>query len=95
MIKQEQLSLYYSAYCPFCHIVLDALVELGIMPDLKKNKAGKITLKNTATDQAARKELQRGGGKTTVPCLRIERGGSVEWMYESMDIVKFLKANLK
>ncbi len=95
MIKQEQLSLYYSPYCPFCHRVLDALVELGLMPDLEKNKAGNITLKNTASDQVAKTELKNGGGKTTVPCLRIERDGKIEWLYESMDIVAFLKAHLK
>ncbi len=94
MIKAEQLSLYYSPYCPFCHRVLDALVGLGLMPDLEKNKAGAITLKNTASDSAAKNALKQGGGKTTVPCLRIERDGKVQWLYESMDIVKFLQENL-
>jgi len=25
-----------------------------------------------------------------VPCLRIERGEEVEWMFESMDIIRYL-----
>jgi len=33
----------------------------------------------------------QGGGKTQVPCLRIEQaGGEVEWMYESDDIIRYL-----
>ena len=39
-----------------------------------------------------RSELMAGGGKTQVPCLRIEgEGGKVSWMYESGDIIKYLR----
>lgn len=38
-----------------------------------------------------RKELEEGGGKVQVPCLRINRGDEVEWMYESDDIIDFLE----
>jgi len=33
-----------------------------------------------------------GGGKLTVPCLKIENdSGEVTWMYESSDIVAYLE----
>ena len=43
-------------------------------------------------DRDAFVELIRGGGSPTVPCLRIEdSSGDVRWLYESLDIIKFLK----
>ena len=40
-------------------------------------------------------DLIAGGGKNQVPCLRIETGsGDVRWLYESIDIVRYLKTNL-
>ena len=42
-------------------------------------------------DAQARDELVAGGGRATVPCLRIEQpDGTYEWMYESRDIVAYL-----
>ena len=42
-------------------------------------------------DREAYDDLIRGGGRGTVPCLRIERDtGDVEWLYESVDIVEYL-----
>ena len=47
--------------------------------------------RNTLMDITAYKELVIGGGSATVPCLRIEReGGEVEWLYESLDIMRFI-----
>jgi len=38
-------------------------------------------------------DLIAGGGKSQVPCLRIEgENGEVRWMYESTDIVRYLKS---
>jgi hypothetical protein len=28
-----------------------------------------------------------------VPCLRIERDGEVTWLYESLDIIAYLRAH--
>lgn len=40
-------------------------------------------------------ELTSGGGKFQVPCLRIESAdGKVRWMYESIDIIRYLKNDL-
>jgi len=41
-----------------------------------------------------RENLEAGGGRVKVPCLRIEKGDDVEWMYESDDIINFLKMRL-
>ena len=36
-------------------------------------------------------ELLAGGGKTQVPCLRIDAAdGGVQWIYESSDIIGYL-----
>lgn len=51
-------------------------------------------MQNTLTDIRAYRDLVQGGGRQTVPCLRIEReGGNVEWMYESADIIRFIDEN--
>ena len=42
-------------------------------------------------DPTAFRELLMGGGRATVPCLRIEDdAGAVRWLYESNDIVEYL-----
>jgi hypothetical protein len=41
------------------------------------------------------RELISGGGKSRVPCLRIEdEAGEIRWMYESLHIVRQLKTGL-
>ena len=50
-----------------------------------------IPMRNTVMDIEAYKELVTGGGRAMVPCLRIERDeGQIEWMYESLDIMRFI-----
>ncbi len=48
-------------------------------------------LRNIMENIDYRNELMAGGGKTQVPCLRISDGASEQWMYESRDIVEYLK----
>lgn len=72
--------LYYSPYCPFCVRVLYALN--GKQHDIELRDTGNAKYRN---------ELQQGGGKSQVPCLRIEQDGKVQWMYESGDIIQYLK----
>ncbi len=93
-LSATQLTLYYSPSCPFCQRVLNALPALGLEPDINHGKAGAMTLKNTAANRDYQNELIAGGGKKTVPCLAIHRDGTVTWMYESLDIIAFLQANL-
>jgi len=74
-------ALYYSQYCYFCQKVL---MSINGRADLD------LDLRNTSERQH-HADLVAGGGKTQVPCLRIDHGnGKVEWMYESDDIIRFL-----
>jgi len=47
-----------------------------------------LELGDVSQDPERRAELIAGGGRATVPCLRIEDpdNGAVTWMYESRDI---------
>jgi len=77
---EPKLFLYYSKYCFFCQKVLMFL----------RDKEHDIQLKSTSEREHAQ-ALMQGGGKTQVPCLRIEDAqGKVEWMYESDDIIQYL-----
>lgn len=50
-------------------------------------------MRDTLRDASAFRELLVGGGRATVPCLRIEDdGGAVRWLYESEDIIEYLAA---
>ena len=73
--------LYKTDICPFCMMVRGFLSQRGL----------ELPLKDTLLDATARAELVAGGGRATVPCLRIENAdGSYQWMYESRDIMAFL-----
>ncbi|MFT6407320.1 MAG: glutathione S-transferase [Arenicella sp.] len=77
---EPKLALYYSKYCFFCQKVLMFL----------RGKDRDLDLRSTS-DREHAQALMQGGGKTQVPCLRIEQAdGGVEWMYESDDIVRYL-----
>jgi glutaredoxin len=78
----ESYTLYQFPSCPFCQRVLRFLREAGI----------ELPLRDILTDEAAYRELVEGGGESQVPCLRIESGGNVRWLYESLDIIAYLRA---
>lgn len=51
----------------------------------------KVLMKNTS-DSENRSDLIQGGGRSQVPCLKIEStSGEIEWMYESDDIIRYLR----
>ena len=51
-----------------------------------------INLCSTSDRQNAM-DLLNGGGKTQVPCLRIDNpDGETQWMYESDDIINYLRS---
>jgi len=80
-VKGHQL--YYFGACPYCLVVRLALWWLGI----------KIPLKDVLLHPDNNADLVAGGGKSQVPCLRIEKeNGEVQWMYESIDIIRYLKS---
>lgn len=77
-----KLALYYFDTCPFCQRVLKVIPELKFLS---------IELRNITENSNFKNELMREGGKSTVPCLRIEVSGEVQWLYESLDIISYLK----
>ena len=78
---KEEHQLYYFTTCPYCWFVRIYVLWKGI----------KLPLKEAMFNRSNRYELISGGGKFQVPCLRIERGdGCVEWLYESVEIVRYL-----
>jgi len=77
----EHYTLYQYDACGYCRRVRQFLQEAGI----------EIEMRDTLRDPDARRELIEGGGRSTVPCLRIERDGEVHWMYESRDIIEYLR----
>lgn len=75
-------SLYYHNMCPFC------LRVLSILPSVKAT----IEKCDVMRNPAFRQQQQQATGRTTVPCLLIEdENGKEQWMYESADIIRFLK----
>jgi glutaredoxin len=75
------MEIYQFEACPFCVKVRRFLKAEGISLPLRDAKV-----------EPYRSELIKGGGMYQVPCLKIQRSdGSVEWMYESDDIIAFLR----
>ncbi|MGH1542090.1 MAG: glutathione S-transferase N-terminal domain-containing protein [Arenicella sp.] len=77
----QQLSLYHSELCFFCHKVRQAMSRLNV--DVALRDVGEAQHRN---------DLAKGGGKTQVPCLKIENGSKVKWLYESDDIIRYLQS---
>ena len=50
-----------------------------------------IPFKDILLDDRAYQDLLKLGGKDQSPCLRIEQGSGVKWLYESNDIIVYLK----
>jgi len=81
-MKTEHLSLYNFANCPFCIKVRRFIHESNI----------NIEILDAANDDAHKSDLMNYGGKYQAPCLRIsEPNGEDEWLYESDDIISYLK----
>jgi glutaredoxin len=77
----ERYTLYLYDSCPYCARVKRYLAEAGLV----------IAMKDTLRDPQARGELIAGGGSSMVPCLRIDRDGGTRWLYESLDIIAYLR----
>jgi glutaredoxin len=76
------LSMYQFKACPFC---------VKVRRELKRH-ALHIELRDAKKEGEFKAELTREGGRHKVPCLRIEKSdNSVEWLYESNDIIAHLK----
>ena len=78
----QQLALYQFSACPFCIKVRKEIARLGLT----------ISKRDAQHNQHYRSELENGGGKIKVPCLRIETAaGDVQWLYESAEIIAYLQ----
>ena len=85
-IQTKSLTIYQFEACPFC---------VKVRRFIRKNSL-KIELKDAKNNENFKSELVNEGGKHKVPCLRIEKMSSkVEWLYESTEIIKFLKKEFK
>lgn len=77
----KSLVLYGYPECPYCRRVLGAIESLGL----------DIPLRNTMREDEHNDALRAATGRETVPVLRIEgKDGSVRWLPESLDIVRYL-----
>jgi len=78
----KDLALYQFQACPFCVKVRKEIARLGL----------DIELLDARNDADHRAELENGGGKIKVPCLRVTRSdGTREWLYESGEINLWLR----
>ncbi|WP_224797375.1 glutaredoxin family protein [Idiomarina abyssalis] len=77
----KSLALYQFAACPFCVKVRKEIARLNL----------NIELRDAKNNDEHRDALLNGGGRVKVPCLRIEEGDKVQWMYESDDINQYLE----
>lgn len=81
----EECVLFQDPWCPFCRRVVNFL----------ESNQYSLPMRDVAQDRSALRELIEGGGRGTVPCLKISRDdGTVQWLYESMDIIEFLRTKL-
>ncbi len=82
--ESNKLSLYQFYACPFCVKVRREIARLGLNIELRDAQTGPF-----------RDELLSEGGQLMAPCLRIEDGESVQWMYESSDIILYLQGRFE
>ena len=75
------MSLYHFNQCPFCIKTRRTIHRLGL----------NIETRDARNDPSWNQELISEGGKYQVTCLRIMKDdGSIEWMYESTIINRYL-----
>ena len=77
----QGVSLYQFYACPFCVKTRRAIRRLNVP----------VETRDALRNQQRREELLAGGGEIKVPCLRIDGPDSTTWMYESSEIISYLK----
>ena len=77
----ENLGIYQFLACPFCVKVRRELVRLDL----------DIPLFDASGNEKYKRELLEGGGRVQVPCLKIKYGDETKWLYESSDIISYLR----
>ncbi|MGB0629539.1 MAG: glutaredoxin family protein [Alphaproteobacteria bacterium] len=84
--RTEKFALYQFNACPFCVKVRRELRRHGL----------NIELRDARNDAAHKQALIEGGGRFKVPCLQIAADtGEPTWLYESDDIIAYLKKDLQ
>jgi glutaredoxin len=78
----SRVALYMRPSCPYCVRVTDFC------------QSNDLQIENRNISEGAHLEaLMVGGGKRQVPCLRIaDDEGQSYWLYDSMDIINYIKA---
>lgn len=84
--KLDQATKNYALYqfktCPFCIKVRREIARQSL----------NIELRDAQNDPNYRQQLLQGGGEIKVPCLHItNKDGNTTWLYESDDIIKYLR----
>jgi len=81
----KDLSLYQFVTCPFCIKVTRFMHTNAI----------NIELRDAQRDSHYKSDLITFGGKQQVPCLRVAQKERTDiWLYESDEIIKYLKKNV-
>ncbi len=84
--ETKNLTIYQFEACPFC---------VKVRRFIWKNSL-KINLKDAKKNKKFKSELVNEGGKHKVPCLKIvKKYSKTIWLYESTEIIKFLKKEFK
>ncbi|MBD8574213.1 glutaredoxin [Pseudomonas syringae] len=76
----RDLTLYQFHACPFCVKTRRTLHRLNVP----------VALRDAKNNETDRQTLLTEGGRIKVPCLRIQEGDKVTWMYESKVIIDYL-----
>lgn len=82
LVEQElqSMTLYQLYGCPFCIKTRRTLKRLNLPMEIRSVQQG----------SPYRTELEQGGGRIQVPCLKVSGPQGDQWMYESSDIIQFL-----
>lgn len=78
----SKLELFYFDACPYCHVVMNKLAELGIKS---------VEMHNILEDSSAMQRLVSDTGRRTVPCLYVDGAPK----HESKEIIVWLEQNAK
>lgn len=81
MTSTHHLSLYHRNHCPYCRKVREVIDTLGL----------DIRLVEMEEQPVEWERLKLEGGQAMVPCLRIDEEHGTVWMYESEDIIQYLR----
>ncbi len=78
----QDIALYQFKTCPFC---------MKVRREIKRQSLN-IELRDAQHDEHHREQLLNGGGQIKVPCLKIKNtDGEHHWVYESNEVIQYLK----